>query len=149
MTLALSGCSGLTGWRIPGTEKSALPTTKTYLVLENIETIPDNLRTKGEIYVDDAFFGRTSRPDYYKFVGNDLVVGMMRIEKEKTHTIRVEYPGYEPFEHTRFFGALSEYSISFRLKRLDAGPASSWEKETLAEEPEESRWYEFWGWFGE
>ena len=157
MALALSGCSGLTGWRIPGTEKSAVPTTKTYLVLENVETIPENLRARGEIYVDDAFFGRTSRPEYSRFVGNDLVVGSMRIEKEKTHTIRVEYPGYESFEHTRFFGALAEYSISFRLKRLEAGPATAWERETLTEqpgksldeEPEESRWYEFWGWFGE
>ena len=141
---AVSGCSDLTGWRVPGTEVSALPTTKTYLVVENIETVPKNLRTEGEIYVDDAFFGRTSRPKYSKFVGNDLVVGMMRIEKERMHTLRVEYPGYEPFEHTRYFGALSEYSISFRLKRLEAGPAVVWEKETETERPAEKGWYEFW-----
>ena len=145
VVLAVSGCSGLTGWRVPGTEVSALPTTKTYLVLENVETMPENVRVQGEIYVDDAFFGRTSRPVYNKFVGNELVVGSMRIEKEKMHTIRVEYPGYEPFEHTRYFGALSEYSISFRLKRLEAGPAVVWETETEAEPPPpEKSWYEFW-----
>lgn len=146
---ALAGCSTLTGWDIPGTEKSALPTTKVYLVLENVETVPENLRTQGEIYVDDAFFGRTSRPSFYKFVGNDLVVGSVQIEKEKAHTIRVELPGYEPFEHTRHFGALPEYSIAFRLKRLEAGPAVVWESEAEAEQPEGAKWYEFWDWFEE
>lgn len=144
VVLAISGCSGLTGWRIPGTEVSELPTTKAYLVLENVGTIPDNLQTQGEIYVDDAFFGRTSHPLYNKFVGNDLVIGAVRIEKEKMHTIRVEYPGYEPFEHTRYFGALAEYSISFRLRRVEAGPAVVWETETEAEQPQEKRWYQFW-----
>ena len=33
---ALAGCSNLTRWHIPGTEKSTLPTTKAYLVLENV-----------------------------------------------------------------------------------------------------------------
>lgn len=141
---AVSGCSGLTGWRVPGTEVSALPTTKTYLVVENIATVPKNLRTEGEIYVDDAYFGRTSSPTYNKFVGNELVVGMMRIEKEKMHTLRVEYPGYEPFEHTRYFGAFSEYSISFRLKRLEAGPAVVWEKETETGRAAGKSWYKFW-----
>ena len=149
VVLAVSGCSGLTGWRVPGTEVSALPTTKTYLVLENVETMPENLRVQGEIYVDDAFFGRTSRPVFNKFVGNELVVGSMRIEKEKMHTIRVEYPGYEPFEHTRYFGALSEYSISFRLKRLEAGPAVVWETEIEAERPQGKKWYEVWKMFGD
>jgi hypothetical protein len=89
---SLAGCSNLTGWRIPGTEKSELPTTKVYLVLENVETLPEELRTQGEIYVDDAFFGHTSRPTYYRFVGNALVVGTVQIEKEKTHTVRVTFP---------------------------------------------------------
>ncbi len=142
--LAVSGCADLTGWRIPGTEVSAIPTTKTYLVLENIETVPENLRDEGEIYVDDAYFGRTSRPTFNKFVGNELVVGTMQIEKEKMHTLRVEYPGYEPFEHTRYFGALSEYSISFRLIRLEAGPSVVWEKEKEAEPPVKQKWYKFW-----
>lgn len=141
---ALAGCSNLTGWHIPGTEKSALPTTRAYLVLENVETVPENLRMQGEIYVDDAFFGHTKRPTYYKFVGNALVVGSVQIEKEKTHTIRVEFPGYEPFEYTRYFGTLREYSISFRLKRIEAGPAVAWESETEAEQPEQKRWYQFW-----
>ncbi len=150
LTLVLpAGCSNLTGWTISGTEKSALPTTKVYLVMENIETVPENLRTQGEIYVDAAYFGRTSRPTYYKFVGNGLVVGMVQIEKEKPHTLRVDLPGYEPFEHTRHFGALSEYSISFRMKRLEAEPAVAWEIETESERPEEKQWYEFWRWFGE
>jgi hypothetical protein len=147
--LAVAGCSGLTGWRIPGTEVSALPTIKAYLVLENVDTLPENLQSEGEIYVDDAFFGHTSRPAFNKFVGNELVVGSMQIEKEKMHTIRVEYPGYEPFEHTRYFGALSEYSISFRLKRLEAGPAVAWETETEAEPPRKKRWFEFWKTSGE
>jgi hypothetical protein len=114
-------CSNLTGLRIPGTEKSAIPATTVYLVLENVETIPEYLRTAGEIYVDDAFFGNTNQPGYYRFVGNELVVGKVQIEKEKIHTIRVAFPGYEPFEHTRYFGTLPEYSISFRLKRLPTG----------------------------
>ncbi len=142
--LALAGCSNLTGWTIPGTEKSALPTTKVYLVMENVETVPENLRVQGEIYVDDAYFGRTRRPTYYKFVGNSLVVGSVQIEKEKQHTIRVELPGYEPFEHRKHFGALAEYSISFRVKRLESEPAVVWETQTETEEPEEKKWYKFW-----
>ena len=93
--------------------------------MENVETVPESLRTRGEIYVDDAFFGHTKRPTYYKFVGNALVVGSVQIEKEKTHEIRVEFPGYEPFEHTRYFGTLQEYSISFRLKRSRAAKAEA------------------------
>jgi hypothetical protein len=144
VALAVSGCADLTGWRIPGTQVDGIPTTKTYLVLENIETIPVNLRTEGEIYVDDAFFGRTSRPIFNTFVGNSLVVGSMQIEKEKMHTLRVEYPGYEPFEHTRYFGALSEYSIAFRLKRLEAGPSVVWEKEKETQPVVQKRWYKPW-----
>jgi len=149
VALTMSGCGELTGWRIPGTEMSGVPTTKTYLVLENVDTIPENLRTEGEIYVDDAYFGRTGKPRYYDFVGNDLVIGVVRIGKEKTHTLRVEFPGYEPFEHTRHFGTLAEYSISFRLKRLEAGPAVVWEKETEVEPPPEKKWYQFWKRSGE
>lgn len=117
--LSMTGCANLTGWHIPGTEKSAEPTTKVYLVLENVETIPEGLRTQGEIFVDDAYFGQTSRPAYSRFVGNALVVGTVQIEKEKLHTIRVVFPCYEQFEHTRYFGTLTEYSVSFRLKRLE------------------------------
>lgn len=141
---SLAGCSNLTGWRIPGTEKSELPTTKVYLVLENVETLPEELRTQGEIYVDDAFFGHTSRPTYYRFVGNALVVGTMQIEKEKTHTVRVTFPGYETFEHTRYFGTLSEYSLSFRLKRLASEPATASAPEPEAKQAEEKKWYKFW-----
>ena len=130
-----AACSNLTGWRIPGTEKSAVPATTVYLVLENVETIPEHLRTRGEIFVDDAFFGNTNRPDYYRFVGNALVVGKVQIEKEKMHTIKVWFPGYEPFEHTRYFGTLPEYSISFRLKRISTEPAAFWDKEGEAVTP--------------
>lgn len=133
MALFLTACSNLTGLRIPGTEKSAAPTTAVYLVLENVETIPEHLRTEGEIYVDDAFFGCTSRPGYYRFVGNALVVGKIQIEKEKIHTIKVVFPGYEPFEHRRYFGTLPEYPLSFRLKRLPGEPVTVWD-----EEPESS-----------
>ncbi len=118
----VTGCANLTGWHIPGTEKSAEPTTKVYLVLENVETIPEELRTQGKIYVDDAYFGQTSRPEYFRFVGNALVVGTVQIEKEKLHTIKVVFPDYEQFEHTRYFGTLPEYSVSFRLKRPGATP---------------------------
>ncbi len=141
--LLLAGCSNLTGWRIPGTEKSELPTTKVYLVLENVETFPEELRTQGEIYIDDAFFGHTSRPTYYRFVGNALVVGTVQIEKEKTHTVRVTFPGYEPFEHTRYFGTLSEYSLSFRLKQI-AGESATAAAEPEAKQAEEKKWYKFW-----
>lgn len=141
---SLASCSNLTGWRIPGTEKSELPTTKVYLVLENVETIPEELRTQGEIYVDDAFFGNTSRPTYYRFVGNALVVGAVQIEKEKTHTVRVTLPGYEPFEHTRYFGTLSEYSLSFRLKRLAAESAAASAPEPETKQAEKKKWYQFW-----
>ena len=126
--LMFSGCSNLTGWRIPGIEKSAGPTTTIYLICENAETIPEGIRSYGEIHVDGAFFGLTSNPKYYKYVGNTLVVGKVRTEKEREHTIRVAMPGYEPFEHTRYYGTLPEYSISFRLKRLgidDRGEAAS------------------------
>jgi hypothetical protein len=157
--LVLAGCSGLTGLSVPGTEKSGIPTTKTYLILENVNTIPDEIRDKGEIYVDDAFFGNTHTPAHYRFVGNDLVVGTMRVEKEKIHIVRIEYPGYESFEITRFFGALPEYSISFRLKRIEADPSAEGGKEASEkaaakpeekpqDESEESRWQEFWGWVG-
>jgi hypothetical protein len=144
-----AACSNLTGWRIPGTEKSAVPTTTTYLVLENVETLPEDLRSQGEIYVDDAFFGRTTRPTYYRFVGNALVVGKVHIEKEKIHTIRVEFPGYEPFENTRYFGTLPEYSLSFRLKQVAAEPAVAWEAEEEVVPEKEKIWYEFWRWFEE
>jgi hypothetical protein len=119
----------MTGLRIPGTEKSAVPTTTVYLVLENVETVPERLRTMGEIFVDEAYFGNTSRPGYYRFVGNALVIGKVQIEKEKVHTILVEYPGYETFELTRYFGTLPEYSISFRLKRSPSEPSVFWDKE--------------------
>jgi hypothetical protein len=126
--LMFSGCSNLTGWRIPGIEKSAGPTTTIYLICENAETIPEGIRSYGEIHVDGAFFGLTSNPKYYKYVGNALVVGKVRTEKEREHTVRVAMPGYEPFENTRYYGTLPEYSISFRLKRLgidDRGQAAS------------------------
>ena len=145
--LSAAGCSNLTGWNIPGTEKSAMPTTTVYLVLENVETVPEEARSAGEIYVDDAFFGHTSRPVFSKFVGNALVVGKIHIEKEKMHTVRVLYPDYEPFEHTRYFGTLQEYSISFRLKRLAGEPLAPPPAEAVAEEEEPRRWYEFWRWF--
>ncbi|UCD56833.1 MAG: hypothetical protein JSV16_13565 [Candidatus Hydrogenedentota bacterium] len=155
MLFASMGCSNLTGWQIPGTEKSAVPTTKVYLVLENVETVPEELRPQGEIYVDDAFFGNTSRPAYYRFVGNALVVGSVQIEKEKVHTVEVVFPGYEPFKHTRYFGTLPEYSISFRVKQFVAEPvllplpeAEDKEKEK-GEEAQDKKWYEFWRWFGE
>lgn len=129
MTLFVcAGCSNLTGWRIPGIEKSEGPTTTIYLVCENAETLPEGIRSYGEIHVDGAFFGLTSNPRYYKYVGNALVVGKIHTEKEREHTIRVAMPGYEPFEHTRYYGTLPEYSISFRLKRLErdeAGTAAS------------------------
>jgi hypothetical protein len=145
--LSAAGCSNLTGWNIPGTEKSAMPTTKVYLVLENVEAVPEEVRPAGEIYVDDAFFGYTSRPVFSKFVGNALVVGKIQIEKEKVHTVKVLYPDYEPFEHTRYFGTLQEYSISFRLKRLADEPVAPPPAEAEAEEEDQRKWYEFWRWF--
>jgi len=128
VVLMFSGCSNLTGWRIPGIEKSAGPTTTIYLICENAETIPEGIRSYGEIQVDGAFFGLTSNPKYYKYVGNALVVGKVRTGKEREHTIRVAMPGYEPFESTRYYGTLPEYSISFRLKRVgidDRGEAAN------------------------
>ncbi|MBI5114929.1 hypothetical protein HZA56_00485 [Candidatus Poribacteria bacterium] len=137
--LLFTGCSNLTGWRIPGTEKGVGATTKVYLVLENVETMPEDIRTHGEIYVDDAFFGNTKRPTYYKFVGNALVVGEVQIEKDRIHTIKVVFPGYESFSQTRHFGTLAEYSVPFRLKRLPG------ELPVIPEpQPPEKRWYEFW-----
>lgn len=136
LAVVLGGCSNLTGWRIPGTEKGAGATTTVYLVLENVETIPEELRTRGEIFVDDAFFGNTSRPEYYRFVGNELVVGTIKIQKEKIHTVRVDYPNYEPFEHTQFFGTLPEYSVSFRLKHQDTAQAAD-ELDDIAESEKE------------
>ena len=147
-SFSLAGCSSLTGWNIPGTEKSAIPTTKVYLVLENVETVAEEVRSQGEIYVDDAFFGHTSRPFFSKFVGNDLVVGTVQTEKQKVHNIEVVYPGYEAFEHERYFGALPEYSISFRLKRLPGEPVAAPPPEPQVEEEQEEKWYEFWKWFG-
>ncbi|GAB4350641.1 MAG: hypothetical protein Kow0099_34330 [Candidatus Abyssubacteria bacterium] len=112
----LAGCSNLTGWRIPGTEKGAGATTTVYLVLENVGTVPEEVQSQGEVFVDGAFFGYTRHPFYSQFVGNDLVVGEVQIAKEKEHTILVEFPGYEPFEHKRYFGTLPEYAVSFRVK---------------------------------
>jgi hypothetical protein len=114
----LAGCSNLTGWRIPGTEKGAGATTTVYLVLENVGTMPEEVQSQGEVYVDSAFFGYTRHPFYSQFVGNDLVVGEVQVAKEKEHTILVEFPGYEPFEHKRYFGTLPEYAISFRLRQM-------------------------------
>lgn len=148
MLSTLTGCSNLTGWRIPGTEKAAGATTKVYLVLENVDVVPEEFRTQGEIFVDDAFFGNTSRPVYYPFVGNALVVGEVNIEKEKIHTVKVIFPGYEPFEATRYFGTLPEYSISFRLKQVPGAPAVA-TAPALDEGVEEKEWYQFWRWFGE
>jgi len=143
---SLMACANLTGWEIPGTEKSAIPTTTVYLVLENVETVPEEIMPQGEIFVDDAFFGHTNRPAFSKFVGNALVVGKIHTEKRKVHTIKVLYPGYEPFEHTRYFGTLPEYSISFRLKWLDGQPVMPAPPEPEAEEGR--KWYQFWRWFG-
>ncbi|MBI4830394.1 MAG: hypothetical protein HY801_02330 [Candidatus Lindowbacteria bacterium] len=144
LLLLFAGCSNLTGWRIPGTEKGAGATTKVYLVLENVETMPEEIRPQGEIYVDEAFFGHTSRPSYYKFVGNSFVVGEVQIEKDRVHTIEVVFPGYEPFSQTRHFGTLPEYSIAFRLKRLPGEPPVAAAPEPQAEKAAESPWYEFW-----
>jgi len=149
MLSAFAGCSNLTGWRIPGTEKGAGATTKVYLVLENVDVVPEEIRTEGEIFVDDAFFGNTSRPAYYPFVGNALVVGEVNIEKEKIHTVRITFPGYEPFEATRYFGTLPEYSISFRLKQVPGEPAVATAPAPETEEGEEKEWYQFWRWFGD
>jgi hypothetical protein len=101
--------------------------------------MPEEIRTHGEIYVDDAFFGHTSRPTYYRFVGNALVVGEVQIEKDRIHAIKVVFPGYESFSQTRHFGTLAEYSVPFRLKRLPG------ELSVIPEaQPPEKRWYEFW-----
>lgn len=140
----LVGCSNLTGWRIPGTEKGVGATTKVYLVLENVETMPEETRTQGEIYVDDAFFGYTSRPSYYRFVGNALVVGEVQIEKDRIHTLRVVFPGYEPFVLTRHFGTLAEYSVPFRLKRLPGYSVVPSPPEPGTEATTEKKWHEFW-----
>lgn len=143
------GCSSTTGWRIPGTEKGAGATTTVYLVLENVDTMPEQSRSRGEIYVDGAFFGHTSRPFYNRFVGNKLVVGEVQIEREREHTVAVRFPGYEPFEQTRYFGTLPEYSISFRLKQIAQAEPVPLSPEEEAEETEEGHWYQFWRWFGE
>jgi hypothetical protein len=116
IVLIFSSCSQLTGWRIPGTEKGAGATVTVYLVLENVESIPEQLRTQGEIYVDEAFFGNTSRPAYYRYVGNDLVVGKVQVQKEKIHVFSIRFPCYMPVEITRYFGTLPEYSVTFSLK---------------------------------
>jgi hypothetical protein len=115
LAIIFSGCSNLTGWRIPGTELGAGATTTIYLVLENVEAIPEQARPLGEIYVNNAFFGNTSRPTYYRYVGNELVVGKVQVQKERTHTISVRFPGYETFAVTRYFGTLPEYSVAFSL----------------------------------
>jgi len=117
IVLLISSCSQLTGWRIPGTEKGAGATTTIYLVLENVESIPEQLRTQGEIYVDEAFFGNTSRPGYYRYVGNELVVGTVQVQKEKIHTFSIKFPGYMPVDITRYFGTLPEYSVTFSLRK--------------------------------
>jgi hypothetical protein len=122
MVLLSAGCSNLTGWRIPGTEKGAGATTTVYLVLENVETIPEDVRPTGKIFVDGAFFGNTSNPMYYRFVGNELVVGTIQLQKEKIHEIKVALPGYEPFVCARYFGTLPEYSVAFSLKRTGGAP---------------------------
>ena len=143
-----AGCSSTTGWKIPGTEKGAGATTTVYLVLENVETIPEDVRPQGEIVIDGAFFGNTSRPMYYKFVGNALVVGTIHVQKEKIHTIRVKFPGYEPFECARYFGMLPEYSVAFSLKRVGEAPAAAPAPQPEAAQAQEKKWYKPWTWFG-
>ncbi|RJP19810.1 MAG: hypothetical protein C4520_12030 [Candidatus Abyssobacteria bacterium SURF_5] len=148
LTLLLSvatACSNLTGWRIPGTEKGAAATTAVYLVLENVETLPEETRTLGEIYVDDAFFGYTSRPKYSRYVGNEMVVGSVQIQREKVHTISVRFPSYLPFETTRYFGTLPEYSVTFSLRKdMAAEPEEPQESDAPVEAVQEKKWYHLW-----
>jgi hypothetical protein len=132
--LLLSSCSQLTGWRIPGTEKGAGATTTVYLVLENVEAVPEQVRTLGEIYVDDAFFGHTSRPAYYRYVGNKLVVGKVQVQKERIHTLSIRFPDYIPVDITRYFGMLPEYSVTFSLRRTIEQPAPAESAEGSVEE---------------
>ena len=93
-----------------------------YLACENIQVLPEDVRESGLIYVDDAFYGHTRRPFYRRALGNSLIIGDVRIEKNRIHELKVIFVGYEPVMIEKFFGNLREYTEPFRLIPLRPKP---------------------------
>ncbi len=119
------GCITPSGQRIPGAGRNAQATTQVFIACENIEVVPEELRESGWIFVDDAFFGYTSRPAYRRALGNALIVGAMRVEKNHVHQLKVVFKGYEPVVVERYFGNLQEYVVPFRLRPLQPKPVAA------------------------
>ena len=120
--LAVAGCVTPSGQRIPGVARNAEATTAIYLACENIRVLPEDVRESGLIYVDDAFYGYTTRPVLRRALGNSLIVGDVRVEKNRTHVLKVVFRGYEPVVTKKFFGNLQEYVVPFRLTPLRPKP---------------------------
>lgn len=120
--LTVAGCVTPSGQRIPGVGRNAEATTQLYLACENIHVIPAEVRESGLIFVDDAFFGHTSRPAVRKALGNSLIIGRVRVEKNRVHRLKVVFRGYEPLLAEKYFGNLQEYVVPFRLRPLEPKP---------------------------
>ena len=120
----LAGCITPSGQRIPGAARNTKATTRILLACENIAVVPEEFRESGWIFVDDAYFGQTSRPVYRKIVGNSLVIGTVQVEKNHAHQVKVLFKGYEPVVIERYFGNLEEYVVSFRLHALQPKPVA-------------------------
>ena len=118
LSCGVAGCITPSGQRIPGAGRNAQATTQVFMACENIDVIPVDARESGLIFVDDAFFGYTSRPVYRRALGNALIVGQVRVEKNHEHQVKVVFKGYEPVVVDRYFGNLREYVVPFRLRPL-------------------------------
>lgn len=119
------GCVTPSGQRIPGAGRDAEATTEIVLACENIAVVPEEFRESGWIFVDDAYYGQTSRPRYRRLLGNALVIGSVHVEKNQTHRVKVIFKGYEPVVIERYFGNLTEYVVPFRVQPLQPKPVAA------------------------
>lgn len=132
VALALALCTGLacitpSGQRVPGAGRNLRATTHIFFACENIDVVPADARESGWLFVDDAYFGNTNRPIYRRALGNALIVGSVRVEKNRVHELKIVFKGYEPVVLERYFGNLQEYYVPFRLKPLQPKPVAAGE----------------------
>lgn len=118
LLLALVGCVTPSGQRVPGVGRNAEATTEVLLACENVGILPKEVRDSGLIFVDDAYYGTTSRSFVRVALGNSLIIGRVRVEKNRVHEFKVVFRGYEPMMAKKYFGNLQEYVVPFRLKIL-------------------------------
>ena len=122
--LLVAGCVTPAGQRIPGVGRNADVTTEVFLACENIKVLPTEVRESGLIFVDDAFYGHTTRPALRRALGNSLIIGRVRVANNQAHRLKIVFKGYEPMQAEKYFGNLREYVVPFRLIPLQPKPVS-------------------------